>query len=511
MAHQPQTLRRFAPQIAITTLAAIASISAVLYSGRTATALPQSADATLISPYEAAGGFADLVEVVRPAVVNISTSTVQRLSAQPGDQRPGASFPRRHGQEFGFNGSPQMRRFMERFLGDPSHPGPRGPMEGRSLGSGFIIDATGLVVTNNHVIKGADEIEVILDDGRSFPATVRGADKRTDLALLQIESKDTFPHVNFGNSDSARVGDWVIAIGNPFGLGGTTTFGIVSARGRDINNGPYVDYIQIDASINRGNSGGPLFNSSGEVIGVNTAIFSPNGGSVGIGFAIPATAAQHVVEQLRDSGRVARAWLGVEIQAVSRDIADSLGLDRARGALVSRISPDSPAARSTLAPGDIILGFNGKAVKRLRQLPRLVAKAPVGESATLRVWRNEAEITLEIPLEALPGSGQATNTQMSNPAEKLGLSLSMLGTDSRARLGQDHAGVLIQGVAPQSPAARKGLRPGDIILKVGHQSVMTPQDVVNEVDAAHANKGANAVLLLVERNGDQRYVAVRTG
>ena len=270
---QQRTLRQLAPQITAVALASIATASAVLYAGRTATALPQSADAVMTAPGGPGSGFADLVESVRPAVVNISIRTVQNISTRPDNDNSENSFSRRRGQEFGFGGQPQMREFMERFFGEAMPNQPRGPMESRSLGSGFIIDAAGLVVTNHHVIGDADEIEVILEDGRVFPATVRGSDKRTDLALLEIDANEPLPFVSFGDSDHARVGDWVIAIGNPFGLGGTTTSGIVSARGRDINNGPYVDYIQIDASINRGNSGGPLFNNAGEVIGVNTVIF----------------------------------------------------------------------------------------------------------------------------------------------------------------------------------------------------------------------------------------------
>jgi len=359
--------------------------------------------------------------------------------------------------------------------------------------------------------SNADEIEVVLEDGRVFPATVRGSDQRTDLALLEIHANEPLPYVSFGDSDHARVGDWVIAIGNPFGLGGTTTSGIVSARGRDINNGPYVDYIQIDASINRGNSGGPLFNNAGEVIGVNTAIFSPNGGSVGIGFAIPASLVENVVSQLRDHGQVTRAWLGVEIQAVGPDIARSLGLDEPHGALVSRISPNSPAARSDLRTGDVIVSLDNEPIKRMRHLPRLIARTPTGQSVSLGVWRSGQEMIVTATLEPLKGSRQAYNQQEGEPTRKLGLKLSMLDEANRQRLGKDHSGVLIQNVAPRSPAAHKGLRPGDIILKVGESSVGTPEDVLNQVDLARADQQNKTILLLVERNGDQRYVAIKIG
>jgi len=329
--------------------------------------------------------------------------------------------------------------------------------------------------------------------------------------LLEIDANEPLPFVSFGDSDHARVGDWVIAIGNPFGLGGTTTSGIVSARGRDINNGPYVDYIQIDASINRGNSGGPLFNNAGEVIGVNTVIFSPNGGSVGIGFAIPASLAQNVISQLRDSGQVARAWLGVEIQTVGPDIAHSLGLDEPHGALVSRISPDSPASRSDLHTGDVIVSLNNEPVKRMRHLPRLIAGTPTGQPVSLGVWRSGQEMIVTATLEPLKGSRQAVNQQEREPTRKLGLKLSMLDEANRQRLGNGGNGVLIQDVARQSPAAHKGLRPGDIILKVGEKPVGTPQDVLNQVDLARADEQNKAILLLVERNGDQRYVAIKVG
>ena len=508
---QQRTLRKFAPQVTAVALATIATASAVLYASRTATALPQSTDTVMAVSGGPGSGFADLVESVRPAVVNISIRTVQPTSARPDNDNSDNPFSRRRGQQFGFGQQPQMREFMERFFGETLPQGPRGPMEGRSLGSGFIIDAAGLVVTNRQVVGNADEIEVVLEDGRVFPATVRGSDQRTDLALLEIEADEPLPYVSFGDSDQARVGDWVIAIGNPFGLGGTTTSGIVSARGRDINSGPYVDYIQIDASINRGNSGGPLFNNAGEVIGVNTAIFSPNGGSVGIGFAIPASLARNVISQLRDSGQVARAWLGVEIQAVGPDIAQSLGLDEPRGALVSRINPDSPAARSDLRTGDVILSVDDEPVKRMRHLPRLVAKTPAGQPVSFNVWRSGKELTITATLESLRGSRQALSQQEREPSRKLGLKLSMLDETNRQRLGKSRNGVLIQDVAPQSPAARKGLRPGDVILKVGEKPVGTPEDVLNQVDLTRANQQNKAILLLVERNGDQRYVAIKMG
>jgi len=403
-----------------------------------------------------------------------------------------------------------MRRFMERFFGEAYPQMPQGPMDSRSLGSGFIVDESGLVVTNHHVIKGADEIEVILDNGEKLPAVVRGVDRRTDLALLEVESGSPLPFVHFGDSEHARVGDWVIAIGNPFGLGGTTTSGIVSARGRNINNGPYVDYIQIDASINRGNSGGPLFNDVGEVIGVNTAIFSPNGGSVGIGFAIPASVAKNVIQQLREDGKVARAWLGVEIQPVTPEIAESLAMIDATGALVSRITPDSPAAGSQLETGDVIISFNNRPVENIRELPRMVAKAPVGESATVKVFRDGKEFTIDTVLASIPETGQARKmTTPTHRKDRLGLRLAPLNEETRTALGHQGDGVLVEEVMPSSPAARKGLQAGDIILKVGNATVTSPEDVVEEVKNMRSKE--KPVLLLVQRKENQRYVALKTG
>ena len=502
-----QALRRFSPRIAVVAVAGVTAIGAVLYAGTAVTAIPQTADAAIIRP---ANGFADLVEAVRPAVVNISTRTVQPASLQNKHMDPNWPEQRHGGRQFEFDGPPEMRRFMERFFGDSFPHMPRGPMDSRSLGSGFIIDAKGLVVTNHHVIRGADEIEVILDSGEVLPAIVRGVDRRTDLALLEIETDKPLPYASFGDSDTARVGDWVIAIGNPFGLGGTTTSGIVSARGRDINNGPYVDYIQIDASINRGNSGGPLFNDVGQVIGVNTAIFSPNGGSVGIGFAIPASVAQSVVDQLRDDGHVARAWLGVEIQPVTPEIAQGLSLDKAHGALISKIMPDSPAAKTELQTGDVIVGFNGQKVENTRQLPRMVAKAPVGEKVTVNVFRDGNQLSIDTTLQPIPESKQAMKTREAAPKEgRLGLRLSRLDEDTRSELGHEGDGVLIKEVMPSSPAARQGLRAGDIILKVGSATVNAPKDVVSEVRKMKSK--SKPVLLLVQRDGRQRYVAVKTG
>ena len=357
--------------------------------------------------------FADLAEKLLPAVVNISSSqTIGAKKAEGGSDEPKAA-PSSPFDEF-------FKNFMDKQKqgggGTDNIPAPIMPSpthKATSLGSGFIIDAKqGLVVTNNHVIADADEITVILQDNTNIKAELLGRDEKMDLALLHIKTTHPLVDVKFGDSDKMRVGDWVIAIGNPFGLGGTVTSGIISARARDINAGPYDDFLQTDASINRGNSGGPMFNMSGEVIGINTAIFSPSGGSVGIGFAIPSDLAQPVVEQLHKFGHTKRGWLGVRIQAMTDEIAESLGLDKRRGALVASTASDGPAARAGILPGDVVLSFDGKPVDEMRSLPRLVAEATVDKTVPLTVWRNGKEISLKVvvgELESAEDGGKVSS------------------------------------------------------------------------------------------------------
>ena len=387
-----------------------------------------------------------------------------------------------------------------------------------SLGSGFVIDAKGLIVTNNHVIAQADEITVTFADKTELQATVVGRDAKTDLALLQVKPQKKLTAVSFGNSNSARVGDWGVAIGNPFGLGGTVTAGIVSARHRDINSGPYDDFIQTDASINRGNSGGPMFNLKGKVVGVNTAIFSPTGGSVGIGFAIPANLAKPIVDQLQKFGRARRGWLGVRIQPVTDEIAQGLGLPRASGALVASLSEDGPAAKGKVEVGDVVLSFDGQPITEMRRLPRVVAETPVGKAVNVEVWRKGAKRTLKIRLgefpeespkmAARPPQGLKSGASIS----VLGLKLSMLTQDLRQRfkLGDRVKGVVVTEVESGSPAAEKQIRPGDIIRKVGpaQSSVNSPAEVKSQVDKARKSP-MNTVLVLVERQGNQRFVAIK--
>jgi len=459
-------------------------------------------------------GFADLVAAVKPAVVNISTT-----GHAPG---PRPRFERR---------MPEMDEFFERFFGQP-RPGPRADRERKrdldrdrdrnrernrpyhrrttAVGSGFIIDSEGLVVTNYHVVEDAEEIEVVFDDGTRIPATLKGHDKKTDLALLEIRTDKPLPFVKFGDSDAARVGDWVIAIGNPFGLGGSTTSGIISARGRDIQAGPLDDFIQIDAPINRGNSGGPLFNTRGEVIGVNSVIYSPNGYNVGIGFAIPSSLAANVIAQLRDSGVVQRGFLGVHIQAVNADIADNLGLEKPAGALVTRVVEDSPAAAAGLEAGDVILVYDGEEVARMRDLPKLVALTENGMEVDLVVWRDDRRRTLRATIGQSAAAELAGGGADADAAGRhLGLSVAAINDETRAQYGiaAGAAGVVVTEGEPNGAAARRGLRAGDLIRRIDQLTVDSPDEAAAAFDASR-DAGGDSVLLLVERDGQTRFVVV---
>jgi serine protease Do len=444
--------------------------------------------------------FADLVKAVKPAVVNIAT-------AAHIDEGGHAGVP-----EFRFpEGSPFDRYFREFF--EHRNPGrPKGaPVpNARSMGSGFIIDPAGYVVTNNHVVDKAVEITVTLNDGEQLSARLIGRDVKTDIALLKIDADEPLPHVSFGDSDTAEVGDWVIAVGNPFGLGGSVSAGIISARGRDIRSGPFDDFLQIDAPINRGSSGGPLFDKRGQVIGINTAIFSPSGGNIGIGFAIPSSMAESIVTALREDGHVARGWLGVNIQEITEEIAESLDIDEAEGALIAGVMPGGPAEAAGLRTGDVILEFGGEEVERVKDLPRLVAATKANKTVTVRVLRDGEEKDIRVEVGAMPEDEVAA----ANPADpetpdaaKLGLALAPLTPEfrQRLRLADDVSGVVIADVARNSPAAREGLRPGDLIKRVGSREVNTPGEVIDEVKR-HADR--KAVLLLISRAGNDRFIAV---
>jgi len=442
--------------------------------------------------------FADQVEALSPAVVNISTTTI--VSDGSGVDMP--QFP---------PGSP-FEEFFKNF-GDNNRQ-----RKAQSLGSGFIIDQEGIVVTNYHVIENAEEIRVILKDETSFTAKVLGQDKKTDIAVLKIDpGKTKLTAVTFGDSDKLRVGDWVLAIGNPFGLGGTVTAGIVSARGRDIGNGPYDDFIQTDASINRGNSGGPLFNVAGEVIGINTAIYSQSGGSVGIGFAISSNLAERVTGQLIEFGQTRRGWLGVFIQEVTPDIADSLGLKEAAGALVSSVNEASPAAKGGVQPGDVILKFDGKTIEKMRDLPRIVAETEIGTTVDVELFRQGKKATVKIilgELEKAEVNGLIDGSKKPGDADKqsfgsLGFSVDMLTPKLARELGLDanKQGVVVTEVVPGSPAAEKGLQKGDILRRYGQRPVADAASLAKDIaDAEKA--GRSGILILIERDGRERFVQI---
>jgi len=449
--------------------------------------------------------FADLAEKLTPAVVNISTT---QKPVMPRDFPEMPQFP---------EGSP-FEDFFEEFMDRQGRGMPSMPHT--SLGSGFIIDAqNGYVVTNNHVIRDADEVKVILSDDTSLPAEVIGTDEKTDLAVLKVDAKDVkLVAVPFGNSDAARVGDWIMAIGNPFGLGGSVTTGILSARARDIDAGPYDDFLQTDASINRGNSGGPMFNMSGEVIGINTAIFSPTGGSVGIGFAIPSSLAKPVINQIIKYGRTRRGWLGVRIQTVTEEIAESLELGKPRGALVASVTEGGPAEKAGLEAGDIIIEFNGNAIDEMKMLPRYVAEAGIESEATVKYWRDgkvhSAHVTVgeleKAEDEGLVPSAEDKPKSSGIEVESVGMTLKAIEDKDRSafQIPNDVKGVLVYDVKQASEAENKGLDSGDVIVEINQQPVETPEDALDIIEKAKAN-ARKSVLLLVNRGGDVRFVALR--
>jgi serine protease Do len=460
--------------------------------------------------------FADLAAKLLPSVVNISTT--QTLKTAAGGDQPGSDMP-----DFP-PGSP-FEKFFHDFLehGMPKGDHPDvGPRKATSLGSGFIIDPGGYIVTNNHVIADADQITVILHDNTNLKATVVGRDTKTDIALLKVKVDKPLPATVWGNSDAARVGDWVLAIGNPFGLGGSVTAGILSARQRDINSGPYDDFLQTDAPINRGNSGGPMFDMDGRVIGINTAIYSPSGGSIGIGFAIPSVLAKSVVAEIKDEAdhTVHRGWLGVRIQAVTDEIAESLGLAKARGALVASLSDKGPAQAGGIQPGDVIVRFDGKDVDDMRQLPRLVAETPVNKTVAVVLWRKRAETTVQVRIAKLDESDQQVASAQDAPkktakaeaavVKTLGLTLSGITPvlKDKFSLGDDAKGVVVVDVAKDSSAADRGMHPGDLIMEAAQAEVKNPQDVSSKIDEAKKS-GRKSILLLVERQGDLHFVALR--
>lgn len=488
----------------------------------------QTAD-TQQSPSMIPNSFADLAGRVQDAVVNIST-TQKIVRPAGGGAMPGMPpMPGMPGMPDFPQGSP-FQDFFEEFFNGPMGPngGMIAPMPVQSLGSGFILDGEkGIIVTNNHVIDQAEEIQVILHDDTKLKATVLGRDKETDLALLKVTSPRKLVSVTWGDSDTMRVGDWVLAVGNPFGLGGTVTSGIISARQRNINAGRYDDFIQTDASINRGNSGGPMFNLKGEVIGINTAIFSPTGGSVGIGFAIPSNLAKPIIDQLTQYGTTRRGWIGVRIQNITPEIAESIGLDNSQGAMIASLTPGGPADKAGMKQGDVILKFDGKDINEMRFLPRIVADSPINKPAPITVFRPEAKGGKEITLSIIPGELEKAEkngllaeegVQPEKPPapvkdtaiSELELDVAVISPPLRQqyKLGNDIAGVVVTNVKRESDAANKGILPGDVILEINQQAVKNPQEVKTALKTAlEADKPS--ILLLVNSQNNLRFVAIK--
>jgi len=492
------------------------------------TLLPASAHARGVP-----GGFADLAAKVKPAVVSIAVERdgrriVTRRSS-PNFRNP---FP---------EGTPNHEFFRRRFQGPDQgqrgRRGQRGPNRGergfrrqdpngrrfqqrrkaRAVGSGFVVDAAGYVVTNNHVIRRATKVEVIFDGGKRYVAKIIGRDAKTDLALLKIKGDKPFPTVQWGDSDQARIGDWIMAVGNPYGLSSTVTAGIISARGRSLRSASLVDFLQIDASINKGNSGGPTFNMDGKVIGVNTAIYSPTGGSVGLGFAIPSNLARQVIAQLRNNGgKISRGWLGVQIQRVSAEIAKAVGLDEPRGALVASVVPQSPARKAGVRTGDVIVSWGGKSIKDIRDLVRKVAFTKAGQSVSVVVWRQGTRKTLTVNVgesgakQAAAGSGRSGDRQVKPSSASLGLTVAPLNDELRRqyRLKANIRGLVVTNVLRGSPAAAKGMRRGDVLTHVNGDEISTVASMKALVKQARAAK-REAVLMRIMRRNRPLFVALK--
>jgi serine protease Do len=476
---------------------AVATLAAILFAPLTVSHAARGPDS-----------IADVAEKVIDAVVNISTSQKVEARNSPMPQLPN---------------DPQLDELFRDFFNRRGAPGDpqnreRSPRRVNSLGSGFIIDPSGIVVTNNHVISEADEITVILNDGTRLKAELIGKDQKTDLALLRVKPDKPLKAVKFGESEKLRLGEWVIAIGNPFSLGGSVTAGIVSARNRDINSGPYDNYIQTDASINRGNSGGPLFNLDGEVVGINTAIISPSGGSIGIGFAVPAKTAVPVIDQLRQFGETRRGWLGVRIQQVTDEIAESLNIKPPRGALVAGVDDKGPAKPSGIEPGDVIVKFDGKEIKEMRDLPRVVADTPVGKQTPVVVIRKGKEETKTVTLGRLEDGEKVAAAESKNGGvpdqnvvkKTLGIELANMSGDLRKRYNIKDTvnGVVITGIDASSPAADKRLSPGDVIIEIAQEAVANTDDFQAKVDKLKKDGRKSALLLIAGADGELRFVAL---
>ena len=490
------TFRTLILQTRPTALAA-ATLAAILFAPPTVSHAARGPDS-----------IADVAEKVIDAVVNISTSQKVEARNSPMPQLPN---------------DPQLDELFRDFFNRRGAPGDpqnreRSPRRVNSLGSGFIIDPSGIVVTNNHVISEADEITVILNDGTRLKAELIGKDQKTDLALLRVKPDKPLKAVKFGELEKLRLGEWVIAIGNPFSLGGSVTAGIVSARNRDINSGPYDNYIQTDASINRGNSGGPLFNLDGEVVGINTAIISPSGGSIGIGFAVPAKTAVPVIDQLRQFGETRRGWLGVRIQQVTDEIAESLNIKPPRGALVAGVDDKGPAKPSGIEPGDVIVKFDGKEIKEMRDLPRVVADTPVGKQTPVVVIRKGKEETKTVTLGRLEDGEKVAAAEPKNGGvpdqnvvkKTLGIELANMSSDLRKRYNIKDTvnGVVITAIDASSPAADKRLSPGDVIIEIAQEAITNTDDFQAKVDKLKKDGRRSALLLIAGADGELRFVAL---
>ncbi|MET3599258.1 Do family serine endopeptidase [Martelella mangrovi] len=486
---------------------AVAGVAAVLFSAGAPLTVPEAyADAVHVDAPKVPG-FADVVEAVSPAVVSV----VVESDVQPVAQNDGFGFG--FGGR-GFDNLPDdhpLKRFFRDF-GAPIEPQkPPQPRNGGprpvAQGSGFFVSEDGYLVTNNHVVREGDAFSVLMDDGTEYDAKLVGTDPRTDLAVLKVDADRDFTYVNFADDSNLRVGDWVVAVGNPFGLGGTVTSGIVSALGRDIASGPYDDYIQVDAAVNHGNSGGPTFDLNGEVVGINTAIFSPSGGNVGIAFAIPAHLAQDVVNDLIDDGTVERGWLGVRIQPVTEDIAESIGLAKPEGALISEPTSDSPGAKAGLKQGDVITAVNGDVIEDARSLSRMIGMMEPGDDVELSVWRDGSSQMIDVKLGEFPTEDQlAASEGQSGPAE----SSLMTQMGFEVRPADDGKGVTVTAVDPNSDAAAKGLSEGQNILSVNNKEVASAGDILKQVEDAASN-GRKQALFQVETENGSMFTALPTG
>jgi len=492
-------------------LLASAAVAAMLGLGAVAvlpTVSPADTTPQAATPSFIAGApttFADLAAKVSPAVVNVSSTHV--MTQEQGNGQMPFDFP---------EGSP-FEQFFKQFQQQQQREQQKHPQKVTSLGSGFIIDATGYVVTNNHVVDGAKDIEVTLTDGSAYPAKVIGTDAKTDLALLKVAAKKPLPYVSFGDSDKMRIGDWVMAVGNPFGLGGTVTAGIVSARGRDIHEGPYDDFLQIDAAINQGNSGGPTFSTDGSVIGINTAIFSPSGGSVGIGFAIPSNLAKPIIAELKDQGHIDRGWLGVSIQPLTSDLTRGMGLSSDKGALVSSVQENSPAAAAGIKSGDVVVRFGDHEIEAPKDLSRAVAETASGATVPVKVWRDGAEKTVEVKIAEMKDEvasaaqpGEQSGPDASDTVDQLGATLAPVNDLTRQQFGlsEDAKGVVIADLEQDSALAEQGVRPGDVIERVNDRKIANPADVSKALQEAQADKRSVAIML-IESDGNDRFVAVQ--